>query len=110
MDILYLLCHENKIIASCYRTLPLVFKSKYDENLTLIGAYLNSPEEYSANDGNYLLIVNNFSLMERYYDNLVLTIGTLKILFDKDFKMSIFEFYSAQHQEYPTKDLSSTGK
>jgi len=61
-------------------------------------------------DGNYLLVVNNFNLMEKCYNNFVLTIGTLRILFDKEFKINIFEFFSGQHQEYPTKDLNSTGK
>jgi hypothetical protein len=94
------------IIDNGYKTLPLVFKSKFEENLTLTGAYLDSPEEYSVSDGKYLIIVPSFTLMEKYTDNLVTTYGTLRIVYDKDFKIHIFEFVSNEHQEYPTKDPS----
>lgn len=77
----------------------------------MIGANLENCEEYSQSDGNYLLIIPNFNLIEKYKDNFVLIIlqkvstqGILRILFDQNFKMYIYEFLSKEHQEYPTKD------
>jgi hypothetical protein len=82
----------------------LIFKSKFEENLTLIGAYLDSPEEFSLSDGKFLIVVRNFSLMEKYSDNYVNTLGTLRIVYDSNFKIQIFEFVSKEHHELPTKD------
>jgi hypothetical protein len=93
---------------SGYKTLPLVFKSKFEENLTIIGAYLENPEEYSVSDGKYLIIIPNFTLMEKYSDNLVITNGSLRIVYDKNFKIQIFELVSKEHQEFPTKDPNSS--
>jgi hypothetical protein len=86
----------------------LVFKSKFDENLAFIGAYLESPEEYVLNDGKYLIVISNFTLMEKYSDNFVTTYGTLRIIYDENFKIQIYEFLSKEHQEYPTKDPNNS--
>jgi hypothetical protein len=48
-----------------------VFKSKFEEKLSMIGANLENCEEFIQSDGNYLLIVPNFSLIEKYKDNFV---------------------------------------
>jgi hypothetical protein len=74
----------------------------------LIGAYLETPEEYSISDGKYLIVVPNFTVMEKYSDNFVTTLGSLRIVYDKHFKIHIFEFISKEHQEFPTKDPNSS--
>jgi hypothetical protein len=86
----------------------LVYKSKFDENLSFIGAYLESPEEYCINEGNFLIVIKNFTLMEKYSDNFVTTHGTLRILYDENFKIKIYEFLSKEHQEYPTRDPNNS--
>ena len=86
----------------------MVFKSKFEENLTLIGVYLENPEEYSISDGKYLVVIPNFTMMEKYTDNLVTTQGSLRIVFDKEFKIQIFELISKEHEEFPTKDANSS--
>lgn len=88
--------------------MPLVFKSKFDENLTFIGAYLESPEEYAVNDGKYLILIPNFTLMEKYSDNFVTTTGSLRILYDEDFKIYLYEFISREHQEFPKSDPNNS--
>ncbi len=87
----------------------MIFKTKFDENLSFIGAYLESPEEYSVNDGKFLIIIQNFTLMEKYSETFVTTHGTLRIIFDENFKIHLYEFESKEHQEYPTKDSKSSG-
>jgi hypothetical protein len=94
------------IIDSGYYTLPLILKSKFDENLTLIGTNLDKPEEYVATDGKYLLTVNNFTIIEKYSDNIVTTQGILRILFDQELKIEIYEFLYQKHQEILTKDFT----
>lgn len=81
----------------------------------MIGAFLENCEEYTQSDGKYLLSVPNFNLMEKYKDNFVnqnfiqvSTQGNLRILFDENFKIIIYEFISKEHQEYPTKDPNHT--
>lgn len=59
------------ILDSGFKTLPQVFKSKFEEKLTIIGAFLENCEEYTQSDGKYLLNVPNFNLMEKYKDNFV---------------------------------------
>jgi hypothetical protein len=86
----------------------LIFKTKFEENLSFIGAYLESPEEYCVNDGKFLLQIPNFTLMEKYSDNFVTTHGMLRILYDEEFKIKIYEFISKDHQEYPTKDPNNS--
>ncbi len=86
----------------------MIFKTKFDENLTFIGAYLESPEEYAINDGNYMIQIANFTLMEKYSDNFVTTHGNLRILYDENFKIKVYEFVSKEHQEYPTKDPNNS--
>jgi hypothetical protein len=73
-----------------------------------IGAYLENPEEYLTADGNYFLNIPNFTLMEKYSDNFVTTNGSVRILYDEQFKIKIFEFVSKEHQEYPTKDPNNS--
>jgi hypothetical protein len=85
-----------------------VFKSKFDESLTFYGAYLEFPEEYCVSDGKFLIIVPNITLMEKYYDNYVTTHGSLRILYDENFKIEIYEFVSKDHQEYPTRESSTS--
>jgi hypothetical protein len=46
--------------------------------------------------------------MEKYSDNFVTTHGSLRILYDSNFKIQIYEFISKQHQEYPTKDSNNS--
>ena len=86
--------------------MPLIFKSKFDENVELIATDFQGPEEYSASDGKYLLVINNFSKIEKYSDGLVSTQGMLRVLYDENFKIEIFEFLSKNHQEIPTKKES----
>jgi len=69
---------------------------------------LENPEEYSTAEGKYLLNIPNFTLMEKYSDNLVTTHGQLRIIYDEQFKIKIFEFVSREHQEYPTKDPNNS--
>jgi hypothetical protein len=69
---------------------------------------LESPEEYSVDDGKFLLVIPNFTLMEKYSDNIVTTHGSLRILYDVNFKINIYEFTSKEHQEYPTKDPNNS--
>jgi hypothetical protein len=42
--------------------------------------------------------------MEKYGDNYVTSHGSLRIVYDKEFKIEYYEFISREHQEYPTKD------
>ena len=83
----------------------MIFKSKYDENLSLVSVSLENPEEYKTSDGKYLLSIKNFTTIERFCDNLVTTQGVLRILFNEELKIEIFEFLSKSHQENPLKDL-----
>jgi hypothetical protein len=46
--------------------------------------------------------------MEKYSDNSVTTNGSLRILYDEEFKIQIFEFISKEHQEYPIKDPNNS--
>jgi hypothetical protein len=75
--------------------------------LTFIGAYLESPEEFAVEEEGYLIVISNFILMEKYSDNFVTTHGSLKIFYDLNFKIKVYEFISKGHQEYPTKDHAS---
>ena len=85
--------------------MPIVFKSQYDESLILMCADFGEPEEYNTSDGKYLLIVRKFSKIEQYGDNIVITKGSLRILFDMDLKIEIFEFLSNHHQEISPKHV-----
>lgn len=69
---------------------------------------MENPEEYQTADGKYFLNIPNFTLMEKYSDNFVTTQGSLRILYDEQFKIKIFEFISKEHQEYPTKDPNNS--
>ncbi len=46
--------------------------------------------------------------MEKYSENFVTTHGSLRILYDKYFKIKIYEFLSKEHQEFPTKDPTNS--
>ena len=56
---------------SGFKTLPQVFKSKFEEKMTIVGTYLESPEEFIQSDGKFLLNVPNFTMMEKYKDHFV---------------------------------------
>lgn len=89
-----------------YKTLPLIFKDKYEENLTLLSVNLDDPEEYQISENKHLLILNNFAKFEKYSDNLVITNGKLRVLFDYNLKIEIYEFISKSYTQIPTKDVS----
>ena len=91
---------------SGYKTLPLILKDKYDENLSLLSVNLDDPEEYQISENKHLLIINNFSKFEKYSDNLVITNGKLRVLFNFDLKIEIYEFISKNYSQIPTKDVS----
>lgn len=84
--------------------LSTVFNSKYEEVVSLVGAYLESPEEYQVNEDKYLLEIKKFTLMEKYGDSMVATHGRLRIVYNKDFEIAMYEFVSNDHQEIPLKE------
>ena len=86
--------------------MPLIFKDKYEENLTLLSVNLDDPEEYQISENKHLLIINNFAKFEKYSDNLVITNGKLRVLFDYDLKIEINKFISKSYTQIPTKDVS----
>lgn len=95
------------IFNSGNETLPLIFKEKYSENVSLISVNMNEPYEYILNsekseeDGNqYMLQIKKFSKVEKYQESLVITNGILTILFDQNLKINNFEFQSLSHKEY----------
>lgn len=92
---------------SSYLTLPFIFKDKYDENVSLISVNIEDSEEYLLEASNkYLLKIKNFSKIEKYSDNFVITSGELRVIFDEKFKIEIYEFLSKNHQEIPMKEYN----
>ena len=92
------------VFRSGYETLPLVFKEKYSENMTLISISLDEPNEYilapSQEEGNrYMLKVNKFIKIEKYDDKYVMTTGVLTVIFDKLLKIVDYEFQSLFHNK-----------
>ncbi len=95
------------IFNSGYETLPLIFKEKYSENISLISANLDEPVEYILNtdkeneeNSHYLLKINKFSKIEKYQESFVITNGILTVLFDQNLKINNYEFQSLSHKEY----------
>lgn len=82
-----------------FKTLPIVYNSKYNEIESLVGAHLEFPEEYIVNDEKYLLVINNFTTMEKYNEEMIATTGLLRIVFDQEFKIQLYEFQSNSHYE-----------
>ena len=92
------------VFRSGYETLPLVFKEKYSENMTLISISLDEPNEYilapSQEEGNrYMLKVNKLIKIEKYDDKYVMTTGVLTVIFDKLLKIVDYEFQSLFHNK-----------
>ena len=92
------------VFRSGYETLPLVFKEKYSENMTLISISLDEPNEYilapSQEEGNrYMLKVNKLIKIEKYDDKYVMTTGVLTVIFDKLLKIVDYEFQSLFHKK-----------
>ena len=95
------------IFNSGYETLPLIFKEKYSENISLISANLDEPVEYILNtdkeneeNSHYLLKINKFNKIEKYPESFVITNGILTVLFDQNLKINNYEFQSLSHKEY----------
>lgn len=59
------------------------------------------------NEEKYLLVVKNFTIMEKYSEEIIVTSGTLRILFDKEFKIQIYEFQSNSHYELVSVEKSN---
>ena len=98
--------HEGSqwVFKSGYDTLPLIFKEKYSENLTLISINLDGTNEYILNptkdEGNrYMLKVDKLSKIEKYGDCFIITEGILTVIFDKLFKIINYEFQSLSHKK-----------
>jgi hypothetical protein len=90
-----------------FLTLPFILKDKYDENVNLISVNIEDSEEYTLENSNkYLLKINNFSKIEKYSDNFVITNGELRVIFDENFKIEVYEFLSKSHQEMPMKEYN----
>ena len=102
------------VFNSGIETLPLIFKEKYSENLSLIGVNLSDPSEYILNPEKenpeniqYLLKINKFSKIEKYQESFVITYGILTVLFDKNLKIMNYEFQSLSHKEYRNEEESN---
>lgn len=102
------------VFNSGIETLPLIFKEKYSENLSLIGVNLSDPSEYILNPEKenpeniqYLLKINKFSKIENYQESFVITYGILTVLFDKNLKIMNYEFQSLSHKEYRNEEESN---
>ena len=95
------------IFNSGYETLPLIYKEKYSENISLMSVNLDEPLEYILNsekeneeNSQYLLKINKFSKIEKYQESFVITNGILTVLFDRNLKINNYEFQSLSHKEY----------
>ncbi len=101
------------IFNSKNETLPIIFKEKYSENISLISVNIDDPYEYilapeKIGEGNrYLLLVKKFSKIEKYQESLVITKGILTVSFDQKLKISNYEFQRLSHKEYHNEDNSS---
>ena len=92
------------VFKSGFETLPLIFKEKYSENMTLISICLDGPNEYilmpTPEEGNrYMLKINKLSKIEKYGDNFIMTNGVLTVIFDKNLKILNYEFQSLTHKK-----------
>ena len=99
------------VFNSGYETLPLIFKEKYSENISLVSANLDEPYEYILNtekeneeNSQYLLKINKFNRIEKYQESFVFTNGILTVLFDNNLKITNYEFQSLSHKEYRNDD------
>ena len=95
------------VFNSGYDSLPLIFKEKYSENISLVSANLDEPYEYILNsekeneeNSQYLLKINKFNKIEKYQESFVFTNGILTVLFDNNLKITNYEFQSLSHKEY----------
>ena len=95
------------IFNSGNETLPLIFKEKYSENVSLISVNMNEPYEYILNSekseedsSQYLLQIKKFSKIEKYQESIVITNGILTVSFDQNLKINNYEFQSLSHKEY----------
>ncbi len=102
------------VFNSGIETLPLIFKEKYCENISLISVNLSDPNEYILNSEKenpenikYLLKINKFSKIEKYLESFVITYGILTVLFDKNLKIMNYEFQSLSHKEYRNEEESN---
>ena len=98
--------HEGSqwVFKSGFDTLPLIFKEKYSENLTLISINFDGTNEYILNplkeEGNrYMLKIDKLSKIEKYGDCFIITDGILTVIFDKAFKIINYEFQSLSHKK-----------
>lgn len=82
-----------------YSTLPLILKIKYEELNNLIGVYFDNPEEYRVNNNQYLLVINESTIMEQFGDTIINTHGKLRILYNSKFQITHYEFTSFKHEE-----------
>ena len=99
------------VFNSGYETLPLIFKEKYSENISLVSANLDEPYEYILNtekeneeNSQYLLKINKFNRIEKYQESFVFTNGILTVLFDNNLKIINYEFQSLSHKEFRNDD------
>ena len=103
------------VFSSGNETLPLIFKEKYSENLSLIGVNMDEPSEYLLNGDNedniyfnkYLLKINKFNKIEKYHESFVITNGILTLTFDENLKITNYEFQSLSHKEYRNEEESN---
>ena len=98
------------IFKSGYETLPLIFKEKYCENMSLVSVCLDGPDEYilspnNKEEGNrYMLKINKLSKIEKYGDKFTITNGILTVIFDKYLKIVNYEFQSLSHKKINNED------
>ena len=97
------------VFKSGYETLPLIYKEKYRENLTLISICLDEPNEYilsqTKEEGTrYMLKIDKLSKIEKYENYFILTNGILTVLFDKYLKIINYEFQSLSHKKINNDD------
>ena len=98
------------VFQSGFETLPLIFKEKYSENMTLISTCLDGPNEYiltpSPEEGNrYMLKVNKLTKIEKYGEKFIITNGVLTVIFDKNLKIVNYEFQSLNHKKISNEEL-----
>ena len=101
IDYCVIMNQENNqwVFKSGYETLPLIFKEKYSENMSLISINLDKPNEYLLSPAKeqgkrYMLKINKFSKIEKYGEKFILTNGILTVIFDKFLKITNYEFQS----------------
>ena len=76
-----------------------MLKYKFEEMSNFIGVYLENVEEYNLSDGCYLIIINNFTIIEQYSDIVISSFGVLRIVYDNSYKIKFYDFCSYKHKE-----------